>query len=154
MGSDTFPTQYTPHRVKSVPPERWDLFHELVFTDELSRTGSGGLVWHLLGGFGIGCPPVLHYGSEELKQRILPGILNGDKRICLAITEPGMFIYTLQLQDTNNKQMVVLMSPTWAAKPRNPLMELIISLMVRRNGSPTVFGRTTSPPPSAPASQA
>lgn len=89
MGSDTFPTQYTDNRVKAVPPERWDLFHELVFTDELSRTGSGGLVWHLLGGFGIGCPPLLHYGSEELKQRLLPGILNGEKRICLAITEPG-----------------------------------------------------------------
>jgi hypothetical protein len=93
MGSDEFPTEYCPYTVKSVPPERWDLFHELVLTDELSRCGSGGLVWNLVGGFGIGCPPVLHFGSPELKKKVLPGILAGDKRICLAITEPGMLNY-------------------------------------------------------------
>jgi alkylation response protein AidB-like acyl-CoA dehydrogenase len=89
MGSAKFPTEYTNNRVKSVPPERWDVFHELILTDELSRVGSGGLVWFLIGGIGIGCPPVLHFGNEALKQKVLPGILNGDKRICLAITEPG-----------------------------------------------------------------
>ena len=83
-----FPTEYTDKRVKSVSPEEWDHFHELIFTDELSRCGSGGVVWNLLGGFGIGCPPVVRFGSEELKKRIIPGILAGDKRICLAITEP------------------------------------------------------------------
>jgi alkylation response protein AidB-like acyl-CoA dehydrogenase len=36
----------------------------------------------------IGLPPVLKFGSEELKQRIAPGCLNGTKNICLAITEP------------------------------------------------------------------
>ncbi|RMZ82009.1 hypothetical protein DV737_g2252, partial [Chaetothyriales sp. CBS 132003] len=83
-----FPTELTNKRVASVPPEKWDFFHELIVTDELSRTGSGGLVWNLLGGFGIGCPPVVKYGTEELQKRIIPGILAGDKRICLAITEP------------------------------------------------------------------
>lgn len=77
------------NHVKSVPPEKWDLFHELIVTDELSRAGSGGVVWNLIGGFGIGCPPLVKYGSKELVKRILPGILAGDKRICLAITEPG-----------------------------------------------------------------
>jgi alkylation response protein AidB-like acyl-CoA dehydrogenase len=74
--------------IKSVPAEKWDLFHELILTDEISRVASGGVVWNLIGGFGIGCPPVIKYGSKEMKQRILPGILAGDKRICLAITEP------------------------------------------------------------------
>lgn len=81
-------TQYTNTRVKAVPPEKWDLFHELLLTDELARTGSGGLVWNLVGGFGIGCPPLVHFGKKSLVDRILPGILAGDKRICLAITEP------------------------------------------------------------------
>ncbi|KLJ10689.1 acyl-CoA dehydrogenase [Blastomyces silverae] len=76
------------NQVKCVPPEKWDFFHELIVTDELSRAASGGLVWNLIGGFGIGCPPVIKYGKKELVQRILPGILAGDKRICLAITEP------------------------------------------------------------------
>ncbi|OXV11363.1 hypothetical protein Egran_00869 [Elaphomyces granulatus] len=76
------------NHVKAVPPEKWDLFHEMLLTDELSRAASGGLVWNLIGGFGIGCPPVIKFGKRSLIDRIVPGILAGDKRICLAITEP------------------------------------------------------------------
>ncbi|KAG4418751.1 hypothetical protein IFR04_008113 [Cadophora malorum] len=83
-----YPTEYTDNRIKSVAPEKWDLFHEMLLTDELSRAGSGGFVWNVIGGFGIGCPPLVKFGKKELVKRILPGILNGDKRICLAITEP------------------------------------------------------------------
>ncbi|GAB0136180.1 hypothetical protein EsDP_00004492 [Epichloe bromicola] len=83
-----YPTQYVPGGVKSVPTESWDLFHEMLLTDELSRAGSGGFVWNLIGGFGIGCPPIMKFGSQALKDRIMPGILAGDKRVCLAITEP------------------------------------------------------------------
>ncbi|KAH0493097.1 hypothetical protein TgHK011_008019 [Trichoderma gracile] len=83
-----YPTEYVPSGIQSVPPEQWDLFHEMIITDELSRTGSGGLVWNLIGGFGIGGPPVFKFGSKALKDRIAPGILRGEKRICLAITEP------------------------------------------------------------------
>jgi alkylation response protein AidB-like acyl-CoA dehydrogenase len=83
-----YPTHLTDRRVKAVPPEKWDLFHELVVTDEISRAGSGGLVWNLMGGLTIGCPPLVKYGKKEFVKRIVPGILAGDKRICLAITEP------------------------------------------------------------------
>ena len=83
-----YPKHLTKNTVKSVDPEKWDLFHEMLLTDELSRTGSGGLVWNLIGGFGIGCPPLVKFGKKPLVNRILPDILNGDKRICLAITEP------------------------------------------------------------------
>jgi alkylation response protein AidB-like acyl-CoA dehydrogenase/predicted heme/steroid binding protein len=88
MGSDKYPLEYVNKSVKSVRPEDWDLFHELIIGDELSRAGSGGVVWNLLGGLAIGCPPVMKFGSEALKKRILPGILSGEKRICLAVTEP------------------------------------------------------------------
>lgn len=84
-----YPKHLTNARVASVPPEKWDLFHELVITDELSRTGSGGLVWNLLGGYGIGCPPLIKFGKKEVVKRVLPELLSGEKRICLAITEPG-----------------------------------------------------------------
>jgi alkylation response protein AidB-like acyl-CoA dehydrogenase len=83
-----YQSQYTENRVASVPPEKWDLFHEMLLTDELSRAASGGFVWNVIGGFGIGCPPLVKFGKKALVDRILPGILNGDKRICLAITEP------------------------------------------------------------------
>ncbi|OTB02006.1 hypothetical protein M426DRAFT_323080 [Hypoxylon sp. CI-4A] len=83
-----YPKEYTKNSVKSVPPEQWDLFHEMIVTDELSRVGSGGFVWNMIGGFGIGGPPLIKFGKKSLKDRILPGILTGEKRICLAITEP------------------------------------------------------------------
>merc|ERR1711939_242479 len=89
LGMHPYPSQLAGGKtIKSVPPEKWDLFHEMLLTDEMSRCGSGGFVWNVIGGFGIGCPPLVKHGKKELVQRILPEILNGDKRICLAITEP------------------------------------------------------------------
>ncbi|CAI6337761.1 unnamed protein product [Periconia digitata] len=83
-----YPTHLTDRRVASVPPEKWDLFHEMLVTDELSRAGSGGFVWSMIGGYGIGGPPLFKFGKKELVKRIGPSILSGEKRICLAITEP------------------------------------------------------------------
>jgi acyl-CoA dehydrogenase len=37
----------------------------------------------------IGLPPIIHHGSQPMKRKIIPEVLNGDKRICLAITEPS-----------------------------------------------------------------
>jgi alkylation response protein AidB-like acyl-CoA dehydrogenase len=65
-----------------------DYFHELVMYDELSRTGSGGFLWGVAGGTTIGLPPVVQHGTEEVKQKVIPGCLKGDKVCCLAITEP------------------------------------------------------------------
>nr|POE77786.1 acyl-coa dehydrogenase apdg [Quercus suber] len=88
IGLHPFPLQYGNNRVKSVPPEKWDLFHEMLLTDELSRSGSGGFVWNVIGGYGIGAPPLFKHGKKALVDRLGPGLLKGDKRICLAITEP------------------------------------------------------------------
>lgn len=89
LGIHPYPKKLAGGRtVKSVAPEQWDLFHEMLLTDELSRSGSGGFVWNLIGGFGIGCPPLVKHGKKALVDRIVPDILSGDKRICLAITEP------------------------------------------------------------------
>eukprot|EP00466_Bigelowiella_natans_P002774 jgi/Bigna1/35751/e_gw1.11.112.1 len=71
------------------PPEGgFDSFHELILVDELARCGSGGIMWALFAGISIGLPPILHFGSEELKRKVAPPCLRGDKFICLAITEP------------------------------------------------------------------
>ncbi|KAJ3417555.1 hypothetical protein HDV05_000012 [Chytridiales sp. JEL 0842] len=71
-----------------IKPEEYDQFHEFIICDELSRCGSGGVLWGLIGGLGIGLPPILHFGSDELKKRVVPGCLDGSKNICLAVTEP------------------------------------------------------------------
>ena len=47
------------------------------------------MLWGLIGGLGIGLPPILRFGSDELRNRIAPGCISGHKRICLAITEPS-----------------------------------------------------------------
>ncbi|CAJ1426144.1 unnamed protein product [Effrenium voratum] len=73
-------------------PSPWgfepDYFHELIMYDEMSRTGSVGFQWGIAGGTTIGLPPVYHHGSEELKQRVMPACVKGEKVCCLAITEP------------------------------------------------------------------
>ena len=65
-----------------------DLFHSLIASEELARAGSGGLVAGLMT-HGIGLPPILALGSDELKARIAPDVLSGDKLIALCVTEPS-----------------------------------------------------------------
>jgi len=55
--------------------------------DELSRCASGGIMYGILGGFGISIGPILHFGSDELKERLVGPLLRGEIRSCLAITE-------------------------------------------------------------------
>lgn len=65
-----------------------DVFLKLAVSEELMRSGSGGLVASL-GSLDIGLPPVWRVGSDELKQRVVPAVLSGQKIAALAITEPG-----------------------------------------------------------------
>jgi len=39
-------------------------------------------------GISIGLPPIINFGSKELKDRIVRDIITGDKSVCLAISEP------------------------------------------------------------------
>lgn len=68
--------------------EGFDVFHSLVQSEELCRPGAGGIPASLMT-HGIGLPPILAMGSEDLKQRIAPAVLAGEAIICLGITEPG-----------------------------------------------------------------
>ena len=88
LGLHNYPTHLTKYAPKCIPTDKWDAFHELLITDELSRPGSGGFVWNILGGLGIGGPPLVKFGKKVVVDRVMPSILNGNKRICLAITEP------------------------------------------------------------------
>ncbi len=65
-----------------------DGFYSLIVSEELARAGSGGLMASLLS-HSIAAPPILAVGSNELKARVLPGILAGEKIAALAITEPS-----------------------------------------------------------------
>ncbi|KAI8809546.1 putative acyl-CoA dehydrogenase [Cladochytrium replicatum] len=71
-----------------IKPDEWDVFHELVLTDELSRIGAHGVNEAISLGPSIALPPVLLFGSPAMKKKVVPGVLSGQKGIALAITEP------------------------------------------------------------------
>lgn len=56
---------------------------------ELCRHGASGGVMASLLSHNIGLPPVALLGSDELKQRVIPEVLAGQKISALAVTEPG-----------------------------------------------------------------
>jgi acyl-CoA dehydrogenase len=64
-----------------------DRFMSIVFTEEMIRSGSVGLVAGL-GSHSIAMPPVLHLGTEEQKRRFIVPVLRGEKIAALGITEP------------------------------------------------------------------
>ncbi|KAL9551022.1 hypothetical protein PS6_005211 [Mucor atramentarius] len=83
-------SEYVPYELPGgVKPEDFDAFHHIIVADELSRSASGGVTWGLIGGLGIGLPPILHFGSKYLKDKVVKDCLAGRKNICLAITEPS-----------------------------------------------------------------
>lgn len=65
-----------------------DVFLKIAASEEMMRAGSGGLVASL-GSLDIGLPPIVKWGSEEMKQRVVPPVLRGEKIAALAITEPS-----------------------------------------------------------------
>ncbi|MEW6138314.1 MAG: acyl-CoA dehydrogenase family protein [Thermodesulfobacteriota bacterium] len=65
-----------------------DIFHEVVLTEELVRSGSGGVAAGLMS-LSIAIPPILAAGTQEQKQRFIPPVLRGEKIASLGITEPG-----------------------------------------------------------------
>jgi acyl-CoA dehydrogenase len=74
-------------------PERYggaagDRFMRIVAMQEVARAGCGGVGAGLFS-HTIGAPPILHRGSDEMKARVLPQILSGEKISALAITEPS-----------------------------------------------------------------
>ncbi|WP_096701489.1 acyl-CoA dehydrogenase family protein [Magnetospirillum sp. 15-1] len=74
-----------PEEYGGVPTDR---FYTIIVQQELARCGAAGvangLVTHTLA-----MPSVAKHGSEELKSRVLPDVLAGEKIAALACTEPS-----------------------------------------------------------------
>jgi acyl-CoA dehydrogenase len=65
-----------------------DLFAKVAASEELMRCGSGGLVAGL-GSLDIGLPPIAKWARPEVRDRVVPQVLSGEKISALAVTEPG-----------------------------------------------------------------
>lgn len=76
-----------------------DVWHKNILNEEFSRIGVGGLGASLMV-HNIALPPIIHFGSDDLKQEIAVPVIQGKKRISLAITEPGAGSDVAQLSTT------------------------------------------------------
>ena len=65
-----------------------DQFMKIVASQELARAGAGGVSASLMS-HTIGSPPIARAARPEVKARVLPQILSGQKISALAITEPS-----------------------------------------------------------------
>ncbi len=65
-----------------------DIFFKVAASEELMRSGSGGLVAGL-GSLDIAIPPIIRHGTADQKERFVKPVIAGDKIAALAITEPG-----------------------------------------------------------------
>ena len=65
-----------------------DVWHQWIVAEELSRFAAGGVNASLMV-HGIGLPPVIHWGSDAMKDTVAPAVLAGEKHIALGVTEPG-----------------------------------------------------------------
>jgi acyl-CoA dehydrogenase len=92
-----YPEEYGGHS------DGFDVFHGLTQSEELAAAGAGGLGASLMT-HGIGLPPILALGSDEMKRKIAPEVLSGDKIISLAITEPSGGSDVAQLKTRAERQ--------------------------------------------------
>jgi acyl-CoA dehydrogenase len=65
-----------------------DQFMKIVVSQELARPGAGGIAASLMS-HTIGAPPIARAARPEVRARVLPEVLSGQKISALAITEPG-----------------------------------------------------------------
>jgi alkylation response protein AidB-like acyl-CoA dehydrogenase len=63
------------------------LSQQVIFYQEYARAGGPGRVGHI--GEGLVAPTILAFGTEEQKQRFLPGIKNGTELWCQGYSEPA-----------------------------------------------------------------
>ncbi len=68
-----------------------------ILLEEVSRSGGGMNAASAIHLSIFGMHPVVVHGSEELKQRTLPRIVNGDLHVCFGVTEPGAGLDTSKI---------------------------------------------------------
>eukprot|EP01062_Namystynia_karyoxenos_P073343 TRINITY_DN70143_c0_g1_i1.p1 TRINITY_DN70143_c0_g1~~TRINITY_DN70143_c0_g1_i1.p1 ORF type:complete len:520 (+),score=141.16 TRINITY_DN70143_c0_g1_i1:91-1650(+) len=74
--------------VLGLEPSKFDHFHGLILSQEVTRVGSQGFLDGFIGGISIGLPPVAMFAQPSVRDRVVAECVTGQKTICLAVSEP------------------------------------------------------------------
>lgn len=110
------------HLPGDIPVEEFDALHGVIFSDEMTRSGLAGPGGSITTGMAFGVPPIVKFGSDELKAKFLPDLFTGRKRCCIAITEPDAGsdvanITTTAVKSPCGKFYIVNGTKKWCANP-------------------------------------
>jgi alkylation response protein AidB-like acyl-CoA dehydrogenase len=94
---------FVPKEYGGNPPDDLDAFFELIMIDEVARVGGGGVLGQN-GINGMALPPIIKYGSDYIKEKVLKDVMTGKKCCCLAISEPTAGSDVANIKTTAIKQ--------------------------------------------------
>jgi alkylation response protein AidB-like acyl-CoA dehydrogenase len=86
MGPERLPPRRRP---QSLQYSEWDVFHKLVFNDEMNRIVPAGVMAGLSGGSAIGVPPIMNFGTQKQKDEWVRPVYEGKASFVLGSTEPS-----------------------------------------------------------------
>lgn len=119
-----------------VKVEDFTYFHCMIYNDEMARSGLGGPGASLTTGMAFGVPPLIKFGSRYLKDKYLPELFSGEKRACIAITEPDAGsdvanITTEAVKSADGKKYIVNGTKKWIT---NGIWSEYAAMAVRTGG--------------------
>ncbi|KAF2767948.1 acyl-CoA dehydrogenase [Teratosphaeria nubilosa] len=124
------------HDILGLKVEDFTYFHNMIYVDEMARSGLSGPGASMTTGIAFGVPCVIKYGSPELQRRYLPDAFWGRKRWCIAITEPDAGsdvanIQTTAVKSKDGKKYIVNGTKKWIT---NGVWSDYASMAVRTGG--------------------
>ena len=119
---------------------------QLILNLELARCGCRGYLDGFLAGGVIGLPPVLNFGSDEIKSQVVPEVLAGKKFICLAISEAfaGSDVGGLQTTAVRDGNYWVISGSKKYTSRSDPAVSMAHKLNPILDGSRTALSPITS----------
>ncbi|MBV1691111.1 acyl-CoA/acyl-ACP dehydrogenase [Novosphingobium sp. G106] len=74
-----------------------------IMMQAVAESGGGLAAASSIHGPVFGLEPVMHFGTEEQQQRMIPPILSGEEKMCFAVTEPNTGLDTTSLKTKAQK---------------------------------------------------